>query len=418
MIKILKISLIPIVLALALIVNPSMTSAYEEVVSGAVWDINKIKAAYGNRLRGLDRQLRRKIGPGTILGNSFIPDVTSFRVYNSQGDDITYEGCALPEEQIEFVISSEHRTCGTRSLAIHYNIDFADQTAHRARRAGAPIGRETDESDEKYTGRSIYNFSGDFNFIAPLESGAYLADVTTLNPVSFASGEILNVDPTATGYYTYEIGVQRVDVCNDDDSYRVSCRPNPVSIEPGNRVTFEAEAVGGEEPYSFEWGDGSVSESITETYNTEGSYSQNIKVTDNTGAVREAMCAVSVQTGNLDMDGLDFRVLDDGTVAIMDGDGNVVQILDGSNLIIDLGRIKSFGIDLDQGRCVYVWETEFMDSCKIVNTNTGVGIDVPVNGSKKMSTGVYQLECRNRFSNEPKVSEAIRCIESLDMREV
>jgi|GEM_PF-1391682 len=359
------------------------------------------------------KYIKSIIGPGSRLGAAMIPSVTSFRVFNSQGEDVTYDSCVQPGEKLEFILSSEHRTCGTRALMTHYEIRFADQSAHVV-------------NNGYKAWRYVNNFSSGFDFTAPLEEGLHNADITILNPINpwyynrgyFADGdtnwnasvwnariEYMRNNPRAS-YYSYELGKHTVNVCrSEDNALRASCFASPIQVLPNTEVTFTGKAAGGVEPYTFTWADGVEGDSRTETYGTVGSHSQRILVRDGAGNSAESTCAASVVSD-----------LSEGS-AFTDGSGWAWSFGDA---FVPLGEINSFGADrlVTNDSCAFEWETTGMDSCRILRAN-GDFEEVPVTGTKDLDGGgTYTLECVDAYSAESITSQPVRCTQNPNIREI
>lgn len=78
--------------------------------------------------------------------------------------------------------------------------------------------------------------------------------------------------------------------------FSVSCSVSDRNVETDEDVTFTATVTGGNTPFTYRWsGDVSgSSRSITESFNDEGNYHANVRVTDDEGRIRSADCATVV----------------------------------------------------------------------------------------------------------------------------
>jgi len=78
--------------------------------------------------------------------------------------------------------------------------------------------------------------------------------------------------------------------------FSVSCSVSDRNVETDEDVTFTATVTGGNTPFTYRWsGDVSGSgRSITESFDDEGSYRTNVRVTDEDGIIRSADCATVV----------------------------------------------------------------------------------------------------------------------------
>jgi len=350
------------------------------------------------------KYLKSFIGPGSRLGTAMIPSVTSVRTINSQGEDVTYDGCVQPGEKIEIILSSEHRTCGTRAILTNYEVKFNNQFAHAAM-SGAQ-------------NRTLNNFTGGFNFNAPLEEGAHIADVAVINPHNIryfnhgfgGSGESLvgrlKNNDIRSGYYTYELGRHTVNVCTtDDNALRASCYASPIQTPPNTEVTFTGNAAGGVGPYTYRWEDGVSGKTRTENYTSVGSKPQRVIVQDSAGNSAEASCAVSV-TNNIS-EGVD----------VSPGSGD---LWDYGDAFIPLGEINSFGADrlVTNDSCAFEWETTGMESCRILSAN-GDFEEVETTGTKDLpGGGTYTLECFDAISFDSITSQPVRCTQNPNIREI
>ncbi|MDA8611447.1 hypothetical protein N9L18_01115 [Candidatus Pacebacteria bacterium] len=428
----------------AYIVSPSISDAYSRTNSGAVWNMDKLLIQYdspnyhckaksvtctsdnsqsvidaqskvgtGSGVRNrryqctdegrvcydrVEKQLldtKELIGPNQPLGQAFIPSVTSFKVYNSDGEDVTHSSCLQPGESIDFVIASEHRTCGTRALITHYDVQFAGQSGHASERGDVGI-------------RTTHHLTGGFTFTVPLEEGDHVADVTTINPIapwmryrgSAKSRLDYLLENAMSGYYTYERGTHTINVCSDSDSNLKSiCTASPLQVKPGEDVTFTVSAAKGVGPYTYEWSDaaGSTGSSISTSYSVLGSHSQTVTVTDSVGSTRTANCSVTVTS----TPGFDVN----------DDDG-------GGGTITDNAEIINFESDrlITNDKCTFEWETEEMVLCRIVN-QTNFSIEVPFTGTKDLSGGTYNLECISALTGRTFKSDSVRCLLNPDVRE-
>ena len=216
------------------------------------------------------------------------------------------------------------------------------------------------------------------------------------------SGFFSRLDNPRSGYYTYEIGQQTVNVC-EDDSFRASCIASPIQVKPGEEVTFTARAAGGSGTYSYEWGDGDTSETKTAIYNTLGSGAQRLTVTDSTGTEIETQCAVTVT--NDEGLGVDQSV----------GNGWTWNY---NYAFTDPAEIVKFGADrlVTNDTCAFEWETTGMASCRILKAGADF-IEVDVNGSMELEPGTYTLECLDELTFDTITSQAVRCIDNPDIRE-
>jgi len=340
------------------------------------------------------------VGPGSRLGRALIPSVTSVRIYDSEGNDVTYEGCVAPGERFDFILSSEHRTCGTRALMTHYELEFDGQVVH---------------TQKGGFGSFVNNFTGGFTFTAPLLSGEYSANVAVLNPANpwyfyrgftggaGIAGHFSRLSNPRSGYYTYELGSQTVNVC-EDDSFRASCVASPIQVAPGEEVTFTARAEGGVGPYTYQWGDGDTSETKTVSYSAIGSGAQSLRVTDSTGASIETQCAVTVTTD--EGLGVDFTY----------GSGWTWNY---NYAFTDPAEILKFEADrlVTNNTCAFEWETTGMAGCRMLRAG-GEFFDVDVNGSMDLGPGTYTLECIDELTFDTITSQPVRCIANPNIREI
>jgi len=356
------------------------------------------------------KYVKSLVGPGSRLGRALIPSVTSVRIYDSSGNDVTYEGCVQPGERFEFILSSEHRTCGTRALMTHYEIEFEGQTVH---------------TQQGRFGQFVNNFTGGFTFTAPLLAGTYHANIAVLNPYNpwyyrrgFLAGGVqdwrdANVNMTDVffsrldnprgGYYTYELGQQTVNVC-EDSSFRASCIASPIHVMPGADVTFTARAAGGVGPYTYEWGDGDTRETKTVSYDAVGSGTQTLRVTDSAGNRVETQCSVTVTTD------LGFGV-NDST-----GSG---WRWEWEWAYADPAEIVRFGGDrlITNDTCRFEWETTGMVGCRMLSAGRDF-FEVDLNGSMDLSPGTYTLECIDELTFDTITSQPVRCLSNPDLREI
>ena len=430
--------------------SPQSVEAYTRLTSGSVWNEDRLLQDYGSpnykcipsltcqndnsasvvranntaanqyldymcvngkvcqdRVHTEIKYMKSIIGPASRLGNALIPSVTSVRTINSQGEDVTYDACVQPGEEIEITISSEHRTCGTRAIATHYEVAFNAQAVHAASAGG-------------WSG-ILNTFTGGFKFKAPLEEGEYSADIAVINPhniryhnlgfnnssVSGLQNRLLNND-IRSGYYTYELGRHTVNVCQtDDNALRASCYASPIQTPPNTEVTFTGNAAGGVGPYTYRWEDGVSGKTRTENYTSVGSKPQRVIVQDSAGNSAEASCAVSV-TNNLN-DGVRIRNGGDSNWSWSTGDA-----------YIPLGEINAFGADrlVTNDSCAFEWETTGMDSCRILRAN-GDFEEVETTGTKDLpGGGTYTLECFDIASLQAITSQPVRCTQNPNIREI
>ncbi len=92
--------------------------------------------------------------------------------------------------------------------------------------------------------------------------------------------------------------------------FSVSCSVSDRSVETDNDVTFTATVTGGDTPFTYRWsGDVSGSgRSITESFDDEGRYDVNVRVTDDAGRIRSADCGTVVVDDDNNNDDDDLEV--------------------------------------------------------------------------------------------------------------
>ena len=114
----------------------------------------------------------------------------------------------------------------------------------------------------------------------------------------------------------YPICVKMSKVNNEPDpeptDFSVSCSVSDRNVETDEDVTFTATVTGGNTPFTYRWsGDVSGSgRSITESFDDEGHYDANVRVTDDEGHIKSADCSTVVvdDDNNNDDDNDDLEV--------------------------------------------------------------------------------------------------------------
>jgi PKD repeat protein len=144
--------------------------------------------------------------------------------------------------------------------------------------------------------------------------GTYFAHIQVID----AAGHVANANCAS-------VSVSREVVNNN---LNVSCSVSDTSVEEGDRVTFTAEVDGGNGSYEYDWsGDlGDDNNDTNErtyrtTYDSEGRYDVEIRVTDSDGNVSRDTCStVRVSSTNND------RNIDVTTTDTTDNSGNLASV--------------------------------------------------------------------------------------------
>ncbi len=119
--------------------------------------------------------------------------------------------------------------------------------------------------------------------------------------------------------------------------FSVSCSVSDRNVDEDDDVTFTANVSGGTTPFTYRWsGDISGSgRSITESFNDEGDYHVNVRVTDDVGRIRSADCATVVvgEENNNDLE-VSCEVSDS---SVEEGDDVKIEVeIDGGNSPYDI----------------------------------------------------------------------------------
>lgn len=122
-----------------------------------------------------------------------------------------------------------------------------------------------------------------------------------------------------------------------DPDFSVSCAVSDRNVDEDDDVTFTANVTGGTTPFTYRWsGDASGSgRSITESFNNEGDYHVNVRVTDDAGRIRSADCA-TVVVGEEENDDLEVSC-EVSDSSIEEGDEVRISVdIDGGNGPFDI----------------------------------------------------------------------------------
>lgn len=121
--------------------------------------------------------------------------------------------------------------------------------------------------------------------------------------------------------------------------FSVTCSVSDRNVEIDEDVTFTATVTGGDSPFTYRWS-GDVtgsSRSITESFDDEGTYRTNVRVTDDSGLIRSADCStvtVDDEGGNNDDLEVSCEVSDS---SIEEGDEVRISVdIDGGNGPFDI----------------------------------------------------------------------------------
>ncbi len=136
--------------------------------------------------------------------------------------------------------------------------------------------------------------------------------------------------------YPICIKMSRTDVpppTPEPTDFSVSCSVSDRSVDEDDDVTFTANVNGGTTPFTYRWsGDISGSgRSITESFNDEGNYHVNVRVTDDAGRIRSADCATVVVGDEEENDDLEVSC-EVSDSSIEEGDDIKIEVdIDGGN---------------------------------------------------------------------------------------